>query len=117
MVVAIIKPNMYFKTRQALNKEGFSSMSVKEVLGRGRQKIHAELNVKNGSEDKELYHNEMYAKKMLEIYARDIDVDLVIKTIVRVNRTNNAGDGKIFVCPVDKSLRIRTGEKDDEAIM
>jgi nitrogen regulatory protein PII len=116
MVVTIIKPNMYFKTREALNKEGFSSMSTKEVLGRGRHKIHTELNI-NSSEDKEHYDNEMYAKKMLEIYVRDEEVDLLIKTIVSINRTNNAGDGKIFVCPVDKALRIRTGEKDDEALM
>lgn len=117
MVVAIIKPNMYFKTRDALNKEGFSSISTKEVLGRGRQKVHTELNINNSTEDKELYDNEMYAKKMLEIYVRDEEVDLLINTIVSVNRTNNAGDGKIFVCPVDKVLRIRTGEKDNEALM
>lgn len=117
MVVAIIKPNMYFKTREALNKEGFSSMSTKEVLGRGRQNVHTELNINTGSEDKELYDNEMYAKKMLEIYVRDEEVDLLIKTIVSINRTNNAGDGKIFICPVDKALRIRTNEKDDEALM
>jgi nitrogen regulatory protein PII len=117
VVVAIIKPNMYFKTREALNKEGFSSMSTKEVLGRGRKKVHTELNINTESGDKEFYDNEMYAKKMLEIYVRDEEVDLLIKTIVRVNRTNNAGDGKIFVCPADKALRIRTSEKDNEALM
>ena len=116
MVVAIIKPNMYFKTREALNKEGFSSMSTKEVLGRGRKKIHTELNI-NSPEDKEHYDNEMYAKKMIEIYVRDEEVDALINIIVSVNRTNNQGDGKIFVCPVDKSIRIRTGEKNDEALM
>lgn len=91
-------------------------MSTKEVLGRGRCKIHTELNI-NSSEDKEHYDNEMYAKKMLEIYVRDEEVDSLINIIVGVNRTNNAGDGKVFVCPVEKAIRIRTGEKDDEALM
>lgn len=91
-------------------------MSTKEVLGRGRHKVYTELNI-NSSEDKEHYDNEMYAKKMLEIYVRDEDVDSLINIIVSVNRSNNAGDGKIFICPVNKSIRIRTGEKDDEALM
>lgn len=117
MVVAIIKSNQYFKTREALNKEGFSSMSTKEVLGRGREGVHTQLNVNTEAEDKELYDNQMYAKKMIEIYVRDEEVDLLVKTIVKVNKTNNAGDGKIFICPVAKILRIRTGEKDNEALM
>ena len=118
MVTVFIKPNMYFKTKDALTEVGFVSMSTKEVLGRGRELLHTDdVVVNDNTENKDFYDTQMYAKKMIEIYVRDQDVDALINVIVKVNRTNNSGDGKIFVSEAEECIRIRTGEKGIESIM
>ena len=59
----------------------------------------------------------MVAKRMIDMFVRDEDLQKLIDTVVEVNKTNHAGDGKIFVLPVNDAIRVRTGEKGIEAIM
>lgn len=112
-VLIIIRPNMYFKTREALVESNFQAMSEKDVLGRGKQ--GADYITGTGEE---LHTNYPFlAKKMIEIYCRDEDVDRLIETVKKVNQTGCSGDGKIFVLPTEDVIRIRTAEKGINAIM
>ncbi|MBO6176950.1 MAG: P-II family nitrogen regulator [Treponema sp.] len=112
-VIIIIRTNHYFKTRNALQKANFGAISEKEILGRGKKSGH--YTAVTGEESFANYS--FSAKRMIEIYVRDEDVDRLIKTVVGVNRTGTQGDGKIFVLPAESVIRIRTGEKNIDAIM
>ncbi len=114
-VIIIIRPNKYFKTKQALIAKGFYSSTSKEVLGRGKKRVNYVLNTENGEIDNSVY--QMVAKRMFDIYVTDQDVDKLIDVVLSVNKTGNSGDGKIFILPVDNCQRIRTGETGDDAIM
>jgi nitrogen regulatory protein P-II 1 len=85
-------------------------MTVSEVRGFGRQKGQTERY--RGSE----YTVEFLQKLKIEIVVEDEQVDMVVGKIVEAARTGEIGDGKIFVSPVEKIIRIRTGEKDFEAV-
>ncbi|POP32793.1 P-II family nitrogen regulator [Lactonifactor longoviformis] len=111
-VLIILRPKMYFKTKEALDGAGFHSLNVHEVIGRGKEPVQYVLDQENG----EIRHR-LAAKKMVDMFVRDEDVQHLIDTVVEVNKTNHAGDGKIFVLPVDNAMRIRTGEQGLEAIM
>lgn len=110
-VIVIIRPKMYFVTKKALNEVGFHSMVVKEVIGRGKQPIKYDL------DDGDIVKNRLVAKKMIDMYVTDDEVDFLIQTIVESNKTNHAGDGKIFVLPADNAIRVRTGQTGNEALM
>lgn len=110
-VIMFIRPKMYFITKKALNNAGFHSMTVKDVIGRGKTPIHYDLD-KEGT-----VQNRLVAKKMVNMYVRDEDLQRVIDTVVDANKTNHAGDGKIFISPLQESIRIRTGERGNEAIV
>ena len=112
-VLIIIRPNMYFKTREALVENNFQAMSEKDVLGRGKQS--GEYIAGTGEE----VHSEypFLAKKMIEIYCRDEDLERLIETVEKINQTGSSGDGKIFVLPTEDVIRIRTGEEGINAIM
>ncbi|MCR5494008.1 MAG: P-II family nitrogen regulator [Treponema sp.] len=109
-VTIILRPKMYFKTKEALDKAGFSALSVQEVIGRGKNPVQYDF-------DNEIVCHRLVAKRMITMFVRDQDVDFLVKTIVETNKTNHAGDGKIFVSPVLNSIRIRTGESGNEAIL
>lgn len=111
-VVIILRPKMYFKTKKALVDAGFHSLTVKEVIGRGKKPVQYEMD----DPDSEIKHR-VVAKKMIEMYVRDEDVQRLIDTVVEVNKTNMAGDGKIFVLPAKNAIRIRTFEQGNDAIM
>jgi nitrogen regulatory protein P-II 1 len=85
-------------------------MTVSEVKGFGRQKGHTEIY--RGAE----YVVDFIPKIKVEIVTSDEQVDVIIDKIVESVKTGNIGDGKIFVLPVDTVCRIRTGERDNEAI-
>ena len=104
MVVAIIRPEKLESVKKALEAKGFVAMTVTEVKGRGEQK-GITLQFRGRTMDVDLL-----SKVKIEIVVRDEDVDAVIDTIVKSARTGRYGDGKIFVLPVEKSVRIRTGE-------
>jgi len=104
MVVAVIRPEKLESVKKALEAKGFVAMTVTEVKGRGEQK-GITLQFRGRTMDVDLL-----SKVKIEIVVRDEDVDAVIDTIVKSARTGRYGDGKIFVLPVERSVRIRTGE-------
>jgi len=109
-VEAIIKPFKLEEVKEALSKNGIKGLTVIEVKGFGRQKGHKELY--RGAE----YEIEFLPKVKLEIVVPDGEVESVIDTIVSSARTGRLGDGKVFVTPVEEVVRIRTGDRGQDAI-
>ncbi len=110
LVVAIIKPFKMDEVKEALGAVGVAGMTVTEVKGFGRQKGHTELY--RGSE----YVVDFLPKIRLEIICEDSSVETIIDAIMNSARTEKIGDGKIYVQPVEETVRIRTGERGVEAI-
>jgi nitrogen regulatory protein P-II 1 len=104
MVKAIIKPERFEFVKKALEDKGFVGMTITEVKGRGEQK-GITLEYRGG-----LMTVDLLPKIQLEIVVRDSDVDTLVTTITESARTGKIGDGKIFIIPVETSIRIRTGE-------
>lgn len=109
-IEAVIKPFKLDDVRQALTAIGVTGMTVTEVKGFGRQKGHTELY--RGAE----YVVDFLPKIRIETVVADERVDACIEAIVRGARTGKIGDGKIFVTPVERVVRVRTGETDLEAL-
>jgi len=109
-IEAIIKPFKLDDVREALQEIGITGMTSTEVKGFGRQKGHTELY--RGAE----YVIDFLPKVKLDIVVAEEDVDRCIEVITEAARTGKIGDGKIFVSPVERVVRIRTGEEDKEAI-
>jgi nitrogen regulatory protein P-II 1 len=109
-IEAIIRPFKLDEVKIALVNAGVVGMTVSEVRGFGRQKGQTERY--RGSE----YTVEFLQKLKIEIVVEDVQVDLVVDKIISAARTGEIGDGKIFVSPVEQIIRIRTGEKDLEAV-
>ena len=109
-VEAIIKPFKLDDVRSALMDVGISGMTASEVKGFGRQKGHTELY--RGAE----YAVDFLPKVKLEIIVGEEQVDACIEAIVAAARTGKIGDGKIFVTPLERIIRIRTGEEGEEAV-
>ena len=110
LVTAIIKPFKLDEVREALSGMGVQGITVTEVKGFGRQKGHTELY--RGAE----YVVDFLPKVKVEVVVKTEDVDRCVDAIVNVARTGKIGDGKIFVTPVERVVRIRTGDLDDAAI-
>ena len=104
MIQAIIKPERFEFVKKALEDKGFVGMTISEVEGRGEQK-GITLEYRGGK-----MVVDVLPKIKLEIVVRDKDVDELVATLTGAARTGKIGDGKIFVLPVEKSIRIRTGE-------
>ncbi|AXV65756.1 MULTISPECIES: nitrogen regulatory protein P-II [Pseudoalteromonas] len=109
-IEAIIKPFKLDDVREALSEVGITGMTVSEVKGFGRQKGHTELY--RGAE----YMVDFLPKVKLDIVLSDEDVDRAIDVIVKTSQTGKIGDGKIFVTDVERVVRIRTAEEDEDAI-
>lgn len=109
-VEAIIRPFKLDEVKIALVNAGVVGMTVSEVRGFGRQKGQTERY--RGSE----YTVEFLQKLKIEIVVEDEQVDMVVEKVIAASRTGEIGDGKIFISPVDHIIRIRTGEKNLEAI-
>ncbi len=109
-VEAIIKPFKLEEVKEALSNRGIKGLTVIEVKGFGRQKGHKELY--RGAE----YEIEFLPKVKLEIVAPDSEIENVIDAIVSSARTGRLGDGKVFVTHVEQVIRIRTGERGEDAI-
>ncbi|MDG1722287.1 MAG: P-II family nitrogen regulator [SAR86 cluster bacterium] len=110
LVSAIIKPFKLEEVRSALDSIGVSGMTISEVKGFGRQKGHTELY--RGAE----YVIDFLPKIKIEIAATDDILDKVIDAITSAASSGKIGDGKIFVSHLEQAIRIRTGEKDEDAI-
>jgi nitrogen regulatory protein P-II 1 len=104
MITAIIKPERFEFVKKALEDKGYVGMTITEVKGRGEQK-GISLEYRGGKMTVDLL-----PKVKLEIVIRDNAVDDLVATLTGAARTGKIGDGKIFVVPVEKSIRIRTGD-------
>ncbi len=110
LIAAIIKPFKLDEVKEALSTLGIRGMTVTEVKGFGRQKGHSELY--RGAE----YVVDFIPKIKVEVVTPDETADQVVEAIVGVANTGQIGDGKIFVFPIGEVVRIRTGERDRDAI-
>ena len=109
-VEAVIKPFKLDEVKDALHEVGVSGITVTEAKGFGRQKGHTELY--RGAE----YVVDFLPKVRLEVVVDDDQVDRVVEAIANAARTGRIGDGKIFVSTIEGAVRIRTGERDSDAI-
>jgi nitrogen regulatory protein P-II 1 len=109
-IEAIIKPFKLDEVKDALNDIGIQGITVSEVKGFGRQKGHTELY--RGAE----YVVDFLPKIKMEVVVKESLVVKVVETISNAARTGRIGDGKIFVLPIEEVVRIRTGEKGEDAI-
>ena len=109
-VEAIIKPFKLDEVKEALHEIGIQGITVSEVKGFGRQKGHTELY--RGTE----YVVDFLPKIKMEIVVKDELVTKVVETVVEAAKTGRIGDGKVFVLSVDEVVRIRTGERGDDAV-
>jgi nitrogen regulatory protein PII len=110
MITAIIKPFKLDDVRAALSEIGISGMTVTEVKGFGRQRGHTELY--RGAE----YVVDFVPKTRVEVAVKDELLDQVVEAIVAAARTGKVGDGKIFLSDIERVIRIRTGESDEQAL-
>jgi nitrogen regulatory protein P-II 1 len=110
LITAIIKPFKLEEVREALAACGVTGLTVTEVKGFGRQKGHTELY--RGAE----YVVDFLPKVKVEVAVKGDDVERCVDAIVSAARTGKIGDGKIFITPVEKVVRIRTGELNDDAV-
>ena len=110
MVEAIVKPFKLDEVKEALTKAGVQGMTVEEVKGFGRQKGHTELY--RGAE----YSVDFLPKVKIQILVPDAKAAEVVQLITDAAKTGKIGDGKIFVSNVEEVIRIRTGEKGEDAI-
>jgi len=109
-VEAIIKPFKLDDVKDALSEAGIAGITVSEVKGYGRQKGHVELY--RGAE----YDVSFVPKVKIEVVIPDNTVDSVLSIIEETAKTGKIGDGKLFVVPVENVVRIRTGERGEDAI-
>jgi len=120
-VTAIIRMNRVNQTKRALAEAGISSINARECLGRGKGLV--DLDILKGAEQgyeeaiSQLGNTQrLIPKRMISVIVPDKLVEKTVATIISVSRTGKAGDGKIFVLPVNESIRIRTGETGDETL-
>ena len=110
LVVAVIKPHMVEGVTEALHALDVPGITVTEARGHGRQRGHSE--VYRGGE----YTVDYLPKSRLEVLVPDADAEKIATTIADAARTGKIGDGKLWVIPVEKTVRIRTGELGDDAL-
>jgi nitrogen regulatory protein P-II 1 len=109
-IEAIIRPHKLDDLREALSEVGVRGMTISEVKGYGRQKGHTE--VYRGAE----YKVDFLPKIKVEVVVKDSAVDSVLSTIIKIARTGQVGDGKIFISPIEDVVRIRTEESGEDAL-
>ncbi|MDF1880591.1 P-II family nitrogen regulator [Sulfurimonas sp. MAG313] len=109
-IEAVIKPFKLEDVKDALAEIGIDGMTVSEIKGYGRQKGHSELY--RGAE----YNVDFVPKVKIEIIVKSEDVEKITSAILEAAKTGKIGDGKIFVSDIQKVIRIRTSETDEEAI-
>ena len=109
-IEAIIRPHKLDEVHSALQEEGFTGLTVSEVRGYGRQKGHKEIY--RGSE----YSIEFVPKIKIELICGDKRTEKALEIIISKSKTGEVGDGKIFIIPMDDTIRIRTEESGEEAL-
>lgn len=118
-IIAVIRPNKMQATKDELTRIGYPSLTAAKVLGRGKQKglaaeVAFELPAKLATQEGGM---RWVPKRMLSLVVPNRDAAKVVAALMRVNRTGEIGDGRIFICPVEEACRIRTGEKGDQALV
>lgn len=117
-VLAVIRMNKINQTKAALSKAGFPSVTAVKVVGRGRQAVDFQLakaineNPQDSSDLLPLLAqgHRLIPKRMLSLVVPDDNVQQVVDALIQANQTSNPGDGKIFVLPVEDSVRVSSGE-------
>ena len=109
-VEAFIRHEKFDKTKDALEEQGYTGMSVTEVKGHGSQKGVREVY------KRERYRMDLLPKIKIELFVADETLDKIVQTIISVSQTGSIGDGKIFVYDVMNAYRIRTGEQGEVAV-
>lgn len=109
-VEAIIRPFKLEEVKEALVEEGIRGLTISEVRGYGRQKGHTETY--RGSE----YRIEFVPKIKIEVVIEDSKVEKIVDAILKIAKTGQVGDGKIFIYNVEDAVRIRTGESGKDAL-
>lgn len=117
-IVAIIRPNKMHKTIEVLGHLGFPAMTAWRIMGRGKQKAMAgEVSFDLAPEVLQQEGGMKYVpKRLISLLVDDEEVSLVVELIMRVNRSGQVGDGRIFVCPIEEAIRVRTRERGTAAI-
>jgi len=124
-IIAIIRMNKLNTTKHALAVAGFPAVTCRKVLGRGKKKVDYELinSMLSGFEISKPQIAEgiseghrLIPKRQLMIVVRDEEVDEAVKIIIEQNRTKCPGDGKIFIIPIERAVRVRTGEVNELAL-
>jgi len=110
LIIAIIRPFKLDEVREALTEVGVSGITVTEVKGFGRQKGHTELY--RGAE----YVVDFLPKLKVECAVTEAQLEAALEALQNAARTGKVGDGKIFVQALERTVRIRTGELDDDAL-
>ena len=110
MVVAMIRPHKLDEIKESLNEIGVQGMSVTEIKGYGR--THGQSETYRGS----AYKVEFIPKVRIEVGVPDELVEQVLTALQTSGKTGKIGDGKVFVLPIESAMRIRTGERNDEAL-
>lgn len=110
LVTGVIRPFKLEDVKSALDRVGIKGLTVSEVSGFGRQGGHVE--VYRGAE----YVVNLVPKVKVEVVVDDEDADIVAAAIVEGARTGRIGDGKVWITPVDRVIRVRTGERDSDAV-
>lgn len=110
LIMAIIRPHKLQEVKDALAELGLAGITVTEVRGHGRQRGHVEKY--RGLE----YNIDLLPKMKIEVVCEDYRKDEVVDIIVRAARTGEIGDGKVFVVPVEDSIRVRTGDRGEDSL-
>ncbi|MGH9129732.1 MAG: P-II family nitrogen regulator [Acidimicrobiales bacterium] len=110
LIVAVIKPFKFDEVKDALQKAGVQGLTVTEVQGYGRQRGHTE--VYRGAE----YQVDLVPKLRLEIVVGDAEAPALVETLTTAARTGKIGDGKLWLADLAEVIRIRTGERGEEAL-
>jgi nitrogen regulatory protein PII 2 len=118
-IVAIIRPNKMTRTKEVLAALGFPALTAWKVLGRGKQKgLAGEVSFPLRPDLVQEEGGMRYVpKRLISLVVEDEDVPLVVGAIMKVNRTGAIGDGRVFVCPLEDAVRIRTQERGTVAIL
>jgi len=109
-IEAIVRPTKLKEVCDVLEKVGYPGLMITEIQGHGKQKGLTQQ--WRGKE----YKVELLPKMKIEVVAKDQDVEVIVKAIIKAVYTGEIGDGKIFISPIEDTIRIRTGEKGEDAL-
>jgi len=117
-VIAVIRPSRAKWTKQKLAEKGFNAYTEERVLGCGKQKgLRYSQNSQDESAGVTRGGIPFLPKRMLTLFVNDEDLDVALAVLIESNKTGEIGDGKIFICPMEDAVRIRTDERNRTALV